>query len=140
MNYERMGNEINTEILKNYFDFLNMTENFSLEERNIFKIRNKILVFLCTNYSNNSNIQFNQNNNNYVNYLNWGNKTLEKEISNLEKYLPTEISTNLVAEIKKIIFYDRFSEIMDAPNGIYNLFENFAFDVIYIIQFIYPYN
>ncbi len=130
MNYERLGNIINADILKNYFDFLTLTENFSLEERNIFKIRNKILIFLCSNYSNSSNIQFNDKNNNYVNYLNWGNKTLENENITLAKYLPSEISNNLLTEIKKIIFYDRYFELMDASNGIFYLFENFSNDVI----------
>ncbi len=130
MYYERSGNEIDTEILRNYYDFLSMTENFSLEERNIFKIRNKILVFLCTNYSNNSTLQLNETNNNYVSYLIWGNKAIENENKTLLKYLPTEITSNLVSEIKKIIFYDRSSELMDAPNGILDLLENFYIEVI----------
>jgi len=129
MNYERMGNEIDSEILRNYFDFLNTTENFSLEERNIYKLRNKILVFLCSNYHKNSSLQFNETNNNYINYLIWGNKAIEKENKTLVKYLPSEITINLVAEIKKIIFYDRFAELMEAPNGIIHLLDNFNIEV-----------
>jgi len=132
MNYERFGNEIDTEILRNYFDFLTITENFSLEERNVFKIRNQILLFLCTNYSNNSTQQLNNTNNNYVYYLIWGNKAIENENKTLLKYLPTEITTNLVSEIKKIIFYERSSELMDAPNGIFDLLNNFDPEVILI--------
>jgi hypothetical protein len=137
MNYERLGNEIDTEILRNYFDFLTMTENFSLEERNIFKIRNKILLFLCANYSNNSSLQLNNTNNNYVSFLNWGNKAIENENKTLLKYLPSEITTNLVTEIKKIIFYERFSELMDAPNGIFNLLENYNSEVILKNKFLF---
>lgn len=133
MNYERLGNEIDTEILKNYFDFLTMTENFSLEERNIFKLRNKILSFLTTNYSNNSSMELKNTNNNYVNYLLWGNKTIENENITLLKYLPNEITSNLVSEIKKIIFYDRFSELMDSQYGIFNLLENYNIEVNNII-------
>jgi len=132
MNFERLGNEIDTEILRNYFDFQTMTENFSLEERNIFKIRNKILLFLCKNYSQNSSQQLNNTNNNYVNFLLWGNKAIENENETLLKYLPSEITSNLVSEIKKIIFHDRFPELMDAPNGIFNLLENFNSEVIKI--------
>lgn len=139
MNYERLGNEIDTEILRNYFDFLTMTENFSLEERNIFKIRNKILLFLCTNYSNNSSIQLNNTSNNYVNYLIWGNKAIENENKTMLKYLPSEITINLVSEIKKIIFYDKFSGLMDAQNGIFNLLDNFNTEVIQL-NHLFSYN
>lgn len=134
MNAERHGNEINTDILKNYFDFLNLTENFSIEERNIFKLRNKILLYLCTNYSNNSNMHFNSLNNNYMNYLIWGNSAIESENEKLSKYLPTQITENLVCEIKKIIFYDRYSELLDSQFGIYYLLQNFNIQVnIYLM-------
>jgi hypothetical protein len=132
MNIERNGKSIDTEILKNYFDFLNTTENFSLEERNIFKIRNKILAFLCANYSKNSDLQFQSNKNNYLSYLNWGNTSIYNETINLSHYLPMEISQNLVSEIKNIIFYSRYEVLMDSPQGIFFLLENFNVEVVII--------
>ena len=129
MNYERLGNEIDTEILKNFFDFLNQTENFGLEEKLIVKIKNKILSFLCGSYSNNSLLKFNSTNNNFVDYLNWGKFSIEYEQGTLSKYLPNDIKEHLIFEIRKIIFYDRFNELMQSPQGIKYLLENYKFQL-----------
>lgn len=129
MNYERLGNEIDTEILKNFFDFLNQTENFGLEEKLIVKIKNKILSFLCGSYSNNSLLKFNSTNNNFVDYLNWGKFSIEYEQGTLSKYLPNDIKEHLIFEIRKIIFYDRFNELMQSPQGIKYLLENYQTEV-----------
>ena len=129
MNHEREGGEINTIILKNYYEFLIITDNFSTEDRNLFSFKDKISIYLQKKYLKDSNLLLNEDPLCFIKYLKWGSEKIEYEISNLANYLPEDFTKSLISEIRRIIFFEKYIELMDSSNGIMWLFDNFEKEV-----------
>ncbi len=135
MDFERNDGEIDTLIIKNYYEFLVLTENFSTEDRNLFNFKEKISFYLQKKYLKDSNLNLNQTPILYLVYLKWGVQKIEYEEIKLGNYLPEEFNRMLISEIRRIIFFEKYKELMESKNGIMLLFENFDREVIKIIKY-----
>ena len=124
MEYERNGGEINTLIIKNYYEFLVITDNFSTEDRNLFSFKDKISIYLQKKYLKDSNLMLDVTPLYYINYLKWGTEKISYEENKLANYLPEEFNKTLMSEINRIIFFEKYCDLMESENGIMWLFEN----------------
>jgi len=123
MDFERNDGEINTSIIKNYYEFLVITDNFSTEDRNLFSFKDKISIYLQKKYLKDSNSLLEESPLSYVNYLKWGVGKIKYEENKLADYLPEEFNRILISEIRRIIFFEKYNELMGSANGIFWLFE-----------------
>lgn len=131
MDFERNGGKINTQIIKNYYEFLVITDNFSTEDRNLFSFKEKISIYLQKKYLKDSNFLLSKTPLHYLEYLNWGSEKIDYEEDKLANYLPEEFNRILVNEIKRIIFFEKYNELMLSPYGIMWLLENLDKEVIF---------
>ena len=130
MDFERNGGEINTLIIKNYYEFLVITENFNTEDRNLFSFKDKMSIYLQKKYLNDSDLMLNESPLYYLKYLKWGTEKIENEENILANYLPEEFNKVLISEIRRIIFFEKYNDLMLSENGVMQLFENLDKDVI----------
>lgn len=124
MDFERKGGEINPEIIKHYYEFLVITDNFSTEDRFLFSFKDKISIYLQKKYLKDSNLLLTEGPLDYLDYMKWGKGKIEYEEKKLGNYLPEEFVRILISEIRRIIFYEKYSEIMLSAKGVMYLFEN----------------
>ena len=129
MDFERNDGEIDASTLKHYYEFLVYTENFSTEDRNLFNFKEKISFYLQKKYLKDSGLKINEGPLLYLNYLKWGVEKIEYEEKKLGNYLPEEFSRILISEIRRIIFFEKYKELMESQSGIMLLFEKFDREV-----------